>query len=432
MAVLVIVMVAGSLATAWYYLWGMNGSVSPFSGVPDPVIRSYRFANLAGRDGSALDVLNLENILYTFTFDTSTTWPDTSKIPIEATPGSILEKGKYLGLGLNSLHEQGVTGYGVSVAVFDKPIPEEHQAYPENMTYIEVLPDDPGISDAHFHGAACAGILAGQNGVAPKAHLYYFAVPDGPYPYELYSKAMEELLELQMGLPEQERIRVLSVSQGIDPDALIQDLGGARGWFGAIQNAKDQGIITVYPGMSDLDFTGAGAQPTCDRDDPSSYKPWSWSMAKKEVMEELLASKVDSWEGAREQLIKLLTEAPDLDALQAEAIDTFIYTMAYYKDSATFPEWADALSKTPDNTLAIPADYLTLMGIDSAESYTYFGSGGLSWATPYLAGVLALGLQVRPSATSEELYEALNQTVTITSELTLINPEAFVRYLSAQ
>jgi len=41
------------------------------------------------------------------------------------------------------------------------------------------------------------------------------------------------------------------------------------------------------------------------------------------------------------------------------------------------------------------------------NSYVYWGRGGLSWSIPYAAGVLALGWEVRPDLTPEEMRDLL-------------------------
>jgi len=67
---------------------------------------------------------------------------------------------------------------------------------------------------------------------------------------------------------------------------------------------------------------------------------------------------------------------------------------------------------------------------DSANSYAYYGSGGLSWATPYAAGILALGLQVKPTATPAELLKAITDTGTpFVTGGKLVNPVGFIQAL---
>ena len=44
------------------------------------------------------------------------------------------------------------------------------------------------------------------------------------------------------------------------------------------------------------------------------------------------------------------------------------------------------------------------------EDYVNYVNGGLSWATPYLAGVYALAKQVKPDITPEEFYTLAMET----------------------
>jgi len=371
-----------------------------------------------GQDLSASDFKEMADLFPTFTFDSATQWPSAEKMPSGVEPGKLTEDGKYLGLGLSDLHSQGITGKGVSVAVIDKPILEDHEEFPDNLVYIEVQENHPNAERLHFHGAAVAGILAGKHGVAPGSRLYYFAVPDDLDPYARYAEAMDRLLEVQKTLKDAEKIRVVAVAYSIDPYEFGE---GAAKLREAIRKAEEQGIIIVYPGMGGLEFTGAGCLPGKDRDKPENYQLWSWTWAKGEVIAKAAKANLTSWEAFRKELIRLLTQDPDLDSLQAEAIHTYIYLTAIYKDSVPFKEWFSAAAKTASapepkeakewsGVLAVPCDYLTVPDVNGRNSYTYYGAGGLSWSVPYVAGLLALGLQVNPNATSEGLFNALRDT----------------------
>ena len=60
-------------------------------------------------------------------FDQSTKWPNENKLPKGFNPDLWLRVGKYPGLSLNKIHEKGITGKGVSVAVIDKPGSVHHK-----------------------------------------------------------------------------------------------------------------------------------------------------------------------------------------------------------------------------------------------------------------------------------------------------------------
>ena len=182
-----------------------------------------------------------EEIL-TYTFSSETKWPAEDKMPPGYSPDSILSLGKDLGLGLSALHDAGVTGKGVPAAVIDKPIPKDHEAYSANLRYIEVKPGDEKMGETRFHGAACATILAGKYGVAPEAPLYYFAVPDDAQPYKRYAEALTMLLDMREEMPEEEKIRIVSVSYGIQASQ-----EGASEWQDAIARAEERASSWSIP-----------------------------------------------------------------------------------------------------------------------------------------------------------------------------------------
>jgi hypothetical protein len=64
--------------------------------------------------------------------------------------------------------------------------------------------------------------------------------------------------------------------------------------------------------------------------------------------------------------------------------------------------------------------------------YQYCGRGGLSWAIPYCAGVLAMGWQVNPKLSSEQMRELLFKSAYVkeTGEK-IINPKNFIKMVKA-
>jgi serine protease AprX len=60
--------------------------------------------------------------------------------------------------------------------------------------------------------------------------------------------------------------------------------------------------------------------------------------------------------------------------------------------------------------------------------YTYCGRGGLSWAIPYAAGVLALGWQVRPELSGKEMFALLHRSAFQgDGQARIIHPGAFAK-----
>jgi hypothetical protein len=60
-------------------------------------------------------------------------------------------------------------------------------------------------------------------------------------------------------------------------------------------------------------------------------------------------------------------------------------------------------------------------------SYQYTGWGGLSWSMPYLAGVLAMGWQLNPQLTNEQILDLLFDSAYVTeNHMKVIDPPAFI------
>jgi len=65
-------------------------------------------------------------------------------------------------------------------------------------------------------------------------------------------------------------------------------------------------------------------------------------------------------------------------------------------------------------------------------SYQYTGRGGISWSMPYCAGVLAMGWQIRPELTIEQIVDYLFQTAYVNPDgAKIINPPAFINFLNS-
>ncbi|MGE5580432.1 MAG: S8 family serine peptidase [Bacillota bacterium] len=424
--ILVLVMLGSSVAGILAYLPYLSGGEDPFADVPYPRIQSYKYADLAGQDASKADLSRLTDPS-TLTFDTSTIWPPEDKMPEGFSPQALMDEGRYLGLGLRDLHEQGITGRGITVAVIDRPILKDHVEFGDRLIYHEVSPGDTDSAAVSFHGAAVAGILAGRHGVAPDSKIHYFAIPNDDNTYPSSAQAMDQILALNETLPAQERVRVVAAAIAANAFDEATGVAGAAEWADAVKRAEDAGVIVIYPSMTAVEITGAGAKPGTDRDNPENYLPWTWTTAKRWVVEKIREAGAKSWEDVRKELVRLLTEQPELDSLQAEALNTYIYLAESYKKTSTFENWIAVAEGDLSNSLAVPVDCITVATADSENSYTYYGAGGLSWASPYVAGLMALGLQVNPSATADALLQALKDTGTpFVTGGKIVNPAGFI------
>ena len=304
-------------------------------------------------------------------FDERTQWPEKAKRPEGFHPEKWMEMGKEPGLGIRELHQKGIRGDGVSVAVFDKCINPDHEEFSQRINYHKI---ESPLAKAfqyrfHFHGIACASILCGKSlGIAPEATLHYFAVPDDANNSYNYCLALEKLLEINAKLPEGKKIRAVSISDAIsrkDPEIY-------KKWQHLVQRAQKERINVIYSDgqTTHAVFTWGGCPPFLDRNDPENY------------------------------------------------------------DYAFWPRNND---DKHTEKIILPADYRTTAQNRENAAFVYWGDGGFSWAIPYFVGLTALAWSIDEDLTIEDIYRLIKETKTRTSKgLYVVNPVSFIEAVKTQ
>lgn len=337
--------------------------------------------DLRGSDASGLDLTDESESLNRVTFDYSTVWPEA--LPEDFSPEDILETGKNPGLGIRALHERGITGEGISIAIVDQALNPEHSEYADNLMNYELL----HCSDqaAQMHGSAVTSIAVGETcGVAPGAKVYYIASTFGTYgignmkmDLSYMADSIDRILEINELLPDERKIRVISISRGFSSEK------GADEVRAAIERAKEAGVFVITTSTAEnygFVLMGLGREQTADPDDVSLYVPGHY------------------WRGS------------------------------FYDSGGT----------DTSSVLLVPMDARTYASWYDTDGYEFASSGGLSWSVPWLAGMYALCLQVDTELTSEEFIEKAFGTGTVRAiecegkqyEFgTIINPTALMEAL---
>lgn len=280
--------------------------------------------------------------MYTYQFNEHTVFKGNETLQQE-----ILEKGKNPGLDIRALHERGITGAGVSVAIMDEPIFFDFPEFSDRiMDYHECLEfDSPG----GMHGHAVTSILAGKTcGVAPGVKIYYVAAPAGLSDSAYWAEGLNWIIDKNETLSEKDKIRLVSVSGNLSgPECVFEN---QEKWDEAVARAKDSGILVISCSVgTDTHFTSGGYY---DYDDP------------------------DNIEKARNGWWN-------------------------YGNAGAEP--------TPDGIISVPVNFRTTVEQYDEGDYffRYAGQGGESWGVPYAAGVLALGWQINPGLSPEEIKKLL-------------------------
>jgi serine protease AprX len=305
------------------------------------------------------------SLIMTLWFHESTIWPENA----DATARDILERGKNPGLGIRSLHEQGITGKGVTVAIIDQNLAGalDHPEYQGKIvTYFDVGTGQPSYRGS-MHGPAVASLLLGETiGAAPDAQLFFVAAPSWTGDAKYFADALDWIVDENNKLPEGEKIRVVSVS--------------------------------AQP-------SGAGSAFTKNNDD------WDAAVARATAAGILV---LDATEHRR------VTDACYYDLDEPDTIEKCI------------PGWPgeEAPAGPTAGRILVPASRRTTAEeyFEGETAYQYSGRGGLSWSVPYLAGVLALGWQIRPDLTGDEMLQIVFDTAYVTEDgFQIINPGAFIK-----
>lgn len=292
--------------------------------------------------------------LHAGSFNTSTKWP--VSLPQGFNPAEIIEFNKKPGLGIKQLHDQGITGTGIGIAIIDQSLLVDHEEYKDQLRFYEEL--NLIEDEASMHGAAVASIAAGKTtGVAPDADLYYIAEIPGnfkgavfEYDFRWLALAIDRLLAVNETLPSDRKIRVISISLGWDASQ-----EGYTEVMEAIKRAKEKGIFVVSVSLSQTDgfmFHGIGQDWNRDPDDFNSYFPSS------------------------------------------------LWADQFYKYSGP----------NAGKKLLIPMDGITKADPSQSNGYAYYPYGGLSWAVPYIAGLYALACQAKKDLTPNEFWQLAMET----------------------
>ncbi len=282
----------------------------------------------------------------------------------------ILEDGKNPGLGVRELHQQGITGMGINVAIIDQNLLLDHPEFDGKIVAYHDTGTETSDNNGSMHAPAVTSILVGDTiGVAPDANVYFAAVPTWKRDAKYYADALYWIVEQNEKLPDDQKIRVVSLSGGAKgfPDNLNPN---AETWDEALVAAREAGILVM----------------DCSMDETTSF------------------------------LYPIYFDGDDRD-------NPTHYTLG-------FPDEISSASYMEDWEIGVPTSFRTVAEeyVAGSPSYYHTAAGGLSWATPYVAGVLALGWQINPELTNEQILTLLHESCAFEQNgKKIINPPEFIK-----
>jgi subtilisin family serine protease len=236
--------------------------------------------------------------------------------------------------------------------------------HPEFSGKIAAYHDLAAGEKSSMHGPAVTSLLSGTNcGTAPDAQVYYAATRSGVYEVD-YVDGIDWIIEKNRALPTAEKIRVVSVSAA-PGKAGTPSTDNQKKWDQACTRAEAAGILVL---------------------DCTTYRGFIGAC----------------WYDANnpENVAKCTPGFPGL-----------------------------SMGRYPEGRILMPASpRTTAEEYDKGKfGYQYCGRGGLSWAIPYCAGVLAMGWQINPNLSAEQVRQMLFQSAYVTeSGEKIINPKEFI------
>ena len=214
-----------------------------------------------------LDLREHAKLLEKIPFDSRTKWPSADKLPDSFEPARLLEEGKNPGLGIHRLHQRGIDGRGVSIAILDQRLLKNHIEYASQLMQYEEI-DVRGMPP-QMHGAPVASIAVGKTcGVAPRTALSYFAMRMTAMPdNQIYCDIIDKIIESNENGSASERIRVVSISTGT-----FRRQANFEHWKKTLKKAEQHGILVVTCAQDWLTYGMLARIPGRNPDDPNSYQ----------------------------------------------------------------------------------------------------------------------------------------------------------------
>jgi hypothetical protein len=240
----------------------------------DDLTKVASFSGLANIYLVNVDLTQQESRLNQLHFDSRTQWPPADKLPRGFDPAKLLEDGKNPGLGVRKLHERGIDGRGIHIAIIDQPLLREHREYQDRVVQYEPI-DVAGVPP-QMHGSPVTSIAVGKScGTAPGASVHYYAVPTWKWweqHCKPYAAVVDRIVAENEQRPAGQKVQVVSISLGAFSQWPDHQL-----WVDAVKRAADAGVLVVSCDSADLRIAILKRNLGQDPESPSSYSPQAGS-----------------------------------------------------------------------------------------------------------------------------------------------------------
>lgn len=377
---------------------------------------------LCGQDVSKLDLSELSREKFRrLSFDTNTKFSQEQIEKFE--PFKLLEKGKQFGLNLELLHQAGITGKGVNVAMIDwnHNISNVEMLNTDGTTKVKLydnslVPDEQKLDDG-FHGKVPAALLCGSTiGVAPESNLYFFAKERAAI--EDYSKTEIILKKIKELNKNGANISIVSKSSDM-PENFAKNY------------ASDFEILSSRRLQANYSFEMQRSN-YLDINNPSNFELENPPITKQEFEKGVnnVKQKYNELQLTIDTLKQKLEKSNSIQEI--ENIKSEI--MLKEKEQNNLPKFVSTNYETIidlyyKNKIYVPCGGRTIPQIGGG--YKYDSTTCASWTIPQVAGLFALAKQLNPLLTFEEFTEISRETCHRNEQgYRVVNPEGIARQIN--
>ena len=194
-------------------------------------------------DVSDYDISGMDPLKIRYTEDTK--WPeDISKLPERFNPKELLETRKNPGLGIRTLHKQGLKGQNRNVVIIDGFRLFNHMEYHNSLKGYEEIGLDPTNYGGGVNGGLLSSIAGKTCGIAPNANAYYYAVNTENRTQVYYAIAINKVCELHRKLKSEGKtgIDVIHIQGAISNELFKTD----EGYEDALKAKKEAEALGIW------------------------------------------------------------------------------------------------------------------------------------------------------------------------------------------
>jgi hypothetical protein len=155
---------------------------------------SFEHLDISEYDLSGVDPLKIR-------YSEDTKWPeDKSMLPVGFNPREFLEIRKNPGLGIRTLHKQGIKGQGSCIAIIGGSRLFNHIEYHNSLKGYEEIGFNPTDYGGGADGRIVSLLIGKSCGIAPLSEAYFYAVNTRECVYSNYAIAIQKICELHKKL----------------------------------------------------------------------------------------------------------------------------------------------------------------------------------------------------------------------------------------